>query len=144
MDTAVTHGTPQHPTELPKGFKPHDACERDWRHPLTGASRRLRMIRIVAHDQNSLKTLVEDLGPATGEDGVYIPCDGVVEMAHVHEMLDQAIRNRARRRVERAERLPLLHEQFRIGLLNEAEEGILRKIGASTFGPYQTTERTTN
>lgn len=141
MDTAVTHGTPQHPTELPRGYKPHDATERDFVVPGTGLSRRLRMIRIVAHDQNSLKTLIEDLGPATGEDGVYVPCDGVVEMAHVHELLDQAIRNRVLRKKERAERLPLLHEKMRLGLIQTAEEGMLRQRGASTFGPYQNTER---
>lgn len=144
MQTAVTHGTPEHPTDLPRGFVPYEACEKDFREPNTGRSRRLRLVRIISHDQNSLKTLVEDLGPPTGEDGVYIPCQGANDMAHVHELLDQAKRNRAERKKLRAELLPTRHEMIRLGLLNYAEQAMAWKAGRSTFGPYQNTERTSS
>lgn len=140
MQTAVTHGTPEHPTDLPRGFVPFDACEKDFRMS-TGRARRLRIVRIITPDQNDLKSLIEDLGPPTGEDGVYVPCQGANDMAHVHELLDQAIRNRAERKRARVLLLPQRHEAIRLGLLNYAEQAILEKAARSTFGPFQCTER---
>lgn len=139
--TAVTHGVPQHPTDLPKGFKPYDACERDFREPTTNRERRLRMVRIISDDQNRLETLIEDLGPPTGEEGAYIPCYGVVEMAHVHEMLDKALIDRQERKAAQKLRIATRHEQFRLGLLNEAERQMAVKAGRSVFGPHFQIER---
>ena len=144
-DTAVTHGIPEHPTDLPPGYVPFDACEGDFEAMSPQGrvvARRLRMIRIKAEDGNHLNTLVEDLGPATEEDSVYIPCEGAVEMAHVHELLDQAIRNRKKRSEFLAQILPTRHEMIRLGLLEYAQKAILAKAGTSTFGQYQRTERT--
>ena len=141
MQTAVTHGIPEHPTDLPRGFVPFDACEKDFKDSTKGLHRRLRLVRIISPDQNSLKTLVEDLGPPTGEDGVYIPCQGANDMAHVHELLDQALRNRKARKAQRALLLPERHKQLQRWLINYAEQAILEKAGRSTFGSYQRTER---
>lgn len=141
MQTAVTHGTPEHPTDLPRGFVPFDACEKDFVFPQIGKSRRLRIVRIVTPDQNNLTPLIEDLGPPTGEDGVYIPCQGANDMAHVHELLDQALRNRKARKAAKLIRLPERHEAIRLGLLNYAEQAILEKAARSSFGPFQCTER---
>ncbi len=140
-DTAVTHGTPEHPMELPPGFIPFDACERDFTDPVTGRARRLRIVRVVAEDQNSLKYLIEDLGPPTGEDGVFIPCEGANEMRLVHELLDQAKRNREERRARRLLELPGKQALMRARFLSYAEQMILAKAGASVSGPYQSTER---
>jgi len=140
-DTAVTHGVPQHPTDLPRGFVPYDACENDFREPSTGRERRLRMVRIVSEDQNQLHTLIEDLGPPTGEEGVYIPCQGANEMAHVHELLDQAIRDRTARKITREAHRLETHERFRQHLLNEAERQMAQKVGRSVFGPLMKVER---
>ena len=140
-DTAVTHGIPEHPMELPPGYIPYDACEKDFTVPATGQARRLRIVRVIAHDQNSLKHLIEDLGPPTGEDGVYIPCEGANEMRLVHELLDQAKLNRKERSARRLLELPGKHEKMRLGLINYAEQMMLAKAGISTFGPLQSTER---
>jgi hypothetical protein len=144
MQTAVTHGVPQHPTDLPRGYIPMEACEKDFRDITTGRSRRLRMVRIKNHDLNSTRVLVEDLGPPTGEPGVYVPCEGAVEMAHLHELLDQAVRNRAAWKKRQAELLPKRHEIIRLQLLDYAYQAIEWKAGRSTFGPYQNTERTSS
>lgn len=141
VDTAVTHGVPEHPEELPPGFIPYDACERDFTHPATGRALRLRMVRVVAHDQNSLKTLIENLGPATGEDGVYIPCEGANDMRHVHELLDQAKRNREERKVRRSLLLPERHAYNQRRLITLGEEMMLQNAGVSSFGPLISTER---
>jgi len=139
--TAVTHGTPEHPAELPLNYVPYDACERDFKEPTTGRERRLRMVRVVSHDQNDLIMLIDDLGPPTGEDGVYIPCQGANEMVYVYELLDQAKRDRAERKAAQQFRLATRHEQFRLGLLNEAERQMAAKVGRSVFGPHYQIQR---
>lgn len=139
--TAVTHGTPDHPAELPLNYVPFDATERDFREPTTGRERRLRMVRVVSHDQNSLIMLIDDLGPPTGEEGVYIPCHGANEMVYVYELLEQAKRDRASRKAAQRLRQATFHEKVRLGLLEEAEMGTARNAARSAFGPLYNIQR---
>ena len=139
--TAVTHGVPEFIEDLPRHFVPFDASEKDWKIPNGSGTVRLRMIRFKRLDQNGLHTLVKNLGPGTGEDGVYIPCEGANDMAHINELLDDALRRRKERKLQRSQLLPIRHAQLQTQLINYAEEAMLQKAGLSTFGPYQRTER---
>lgn len=139
--TAVTHGIPEFIEDLPRQFVPFDASERDWKIPGGQGSVRLRMIRFKRLDQNGLHTLVKNLGPGTGEDGVYIPCEGANDMAHINELLDDALRRRKERKLLRSQLLPVRHALLQVKLVEYAEQAILWKAGTSTFGPHQKIER---
>lgn len=143
--TAVTHGAPQHPTDLPKGYKPISAMEGDIvvpRGPLMGRRMRARMVQVVTLDQNHKQTLIELLGPPTNEDTVFVPCDGVVEMAQVHELIDYAKSRMAERAELRARRLKTNQELWREELLERYEQQMAINARRSVFGPYISRERT--
>ena len=99
------------------------------------------MIRFKRRDQNGLHTLVKNLGPGTGEDGVYIPCENANDMTHINELLDDALRKRQERKLQRSLILPARHAQLQRQLISYAEEAMLWKAGTSTFGPHQRVER---
>jgi hypothetical protein len=123
------HGIPQDPSEIAPDTLIHDATEGDFLNPLTGRIRRMRFVRIVARDQNRLYTVQRDMGPATGEDGVLIPGDETVEMAHVHDLLDTAMENRRRRAAKRKLWLPERHKELQGQLVRAAEMAIASRKG---------------
>lgn len=96
--------------------------------------RRVRIVELVSEDQNSTYRVGRDMGPPTGEDDVFIPCEGIVEMAHVHELLDGAVLRRRERARLRALYLPERQDQLRRQLLDFALDAVEQKRGRSSFG----------
>jgi len=144
------------PTELDelwRDFRPLTVSEKDVTvGPRLGKDMLLRVeqIRVVEvvfvdpEDANQVRKICFELGPATGEDAITIPCEGAVDMAQVRdvwmaqkqERIPQHMRERALRQEDRDRR-------FYEGLVREADEQTKRKLGMSTFGPGGSTQRST-
>lgn len=149
MDIVMRNAAAESVDDIRPDARPIEAMEADRfihvRRPdgfVTTRQRRIRMVKFVhPTDANKLCTALKDMGPPTGEPDIFIPCDGEVEMAHVHELLDSAAERRRERVRLAALLLPERTAFFRKSLLEIGLEGIARKQGISTFGPGGFTQR---
>lgn len=142
---------PQDWDELARDFKPVDVSERDRTVQQPGPDgrvrilqRRVREVRFVTGDQNSIKTMVWDIGPATGDDAITIPCGGATDMAQVHDAFDKHLNDwypfyLQRRRAMQADR----DKRFYEAIIREADERTKKALGLSTYGPGGFTQRST-
>jgi len=103
-------------------------------------SRRTRVLTCLTPDQQ-LTVLPYDMGPATGDEALSMPCAGAVEMAQVWELFEWYSENLAARKAREAEVEPLRTSAFLEGLAQEQDELNKRVVGASTVGPYHRVER---
>lgn len=149
MEVMVRSATPESLADVKPDAKPISVFEGDRFIPVrhenggvTPVERRVRVATLVhPTDANKRITVLKVMGPPTGEQGVFIPCDGEVEMAHVHELLDAAIERRRTRAAARALLLPEKNASFQAAIREAGEDGVLRLKGHSTFGPGGQTTR---
>ncbi|MEY4763059.1 MAG: hypothetical protein RLZZ200_2915 [Pseudomonadota bacterium] len=140
---------PQLWDELDRDFKPLDVSERDATLKAFGADlryrllqRRVREVRFISNDQNSIKTLTWDMGPATGIDAITIPCGGASDMAQVFDIFETHLAETLPRvYAERAERAKERDHRFTEGIIERAAERTKRALGLSTYGPYGHVQR---
>lgn len=137
----IRERNPLFEAELRRDFKPEEVVEANFAYRAITAEgrmvllhRRQRKVRFRSLDGNSICETVVDLGPATQDQAITVPCGGENEIAHVFELLDWAARRRAELRARRAEVQPLRDAAFLASLQNYAEEFERRRRGISTFG----------
>lgn len=148
MVEIIRERNPKFMDELRRDFVPFDVTEGDF---LCGAqlpsgkilyaNRRQRRIRYISADQNSLCETADDLGPATGEEAVRIPCDGAVEIAQVIELLDWHKRKMADLEARRAWVEPLRTASWLDWLNSRREEVAKQQTGLTTVGPFVRVQR---
>ena len=143
VEIMVRAATPENWEEFDRDFRPVDVSECDRTIRKVGEDGRVRLlqmrvreVRVISADQNSIKTLVWELGPATGEAVITIPCDQAVDVAQAHDLLQAHMEQWypmyvARRAAAQEDR----QQRFVRALIQEADEQTKRKLGLSTFGP---------
>lgn len=148
MVEIIRERNPQFMDELKRDFVPYEVMEGDFSYRgvtpdgrMSLLHRRQRKVRYVSHDQNSLRETVDDLGPATGEDAVVIPCDGAVEIAQAIELIAWHKRVAEVLKRRRAEVEPERTKYFldQMELLND--EARRAQKGMTTVGPYARVQR---
>lgn len=143
---------PQDWDDLRRDFKPIQVGEKDMSRKVLGddglyriLQRRVRVVFFIGKDQTTKRHLAWDMGPATGEDAVLIPCEGAVEMSQVFDIFETHIRQRAPAAMaDRALRQEARDQRFLRGLIQEADERRLNALGLSSFGQYARVQRTSN
>lgn len=135
--------------EIERDFKPIDVSERDRAMKSVGNDGlirieqvRVREVRVIAADQNSIKTLCWRIGAATGEDAITVPCEGATDMAQVHDIFQKHVEETYPQYLaQRAARKPDRDHRFMEGIIQRADENVKRALGLSTYGPGGFTQR---
>lgn len=134
--------------DLARDFRPIEVREKNYLCTLvtesgvrTTYNRRQRRIRFAAKDGNSVREIVNDLGPATSEQGYFLPCDGEVEMAHVVELFEWSKRETIRRAAIADAERPKRAERWLKLLADSSDEAGRRINNVSAFGPGYTKQR---
>lgn len=100
-----------------------------------GQRRRVQVASFVnRQDPNSHTYVARDVGPATSEPMLSIPCDDVVDYAYCLDLLEMRRAKMDQRLVEREERLKRRQAVLDEQLADAAEEMERRKKGATTVG----------
>ena len=147
MEIISRRALPPEWAELPRSFRPWSIHECDMPRLLEGddgrihqRQRRTRVLACLTPDQQ-LTVVPYDMGPATGDEAISMPCAGAVEIAEVWELFEWYGIGLAKRKARAVEAEPERTAAFLEALAQEQDELEKRVVGASTVGPYHRVER---